>query len=227
MEAVKAVALVGGWAHPGAVTGPALSAALDSLDVETVVVESFDAATERLHTGVDLLVVHACRFQMTDARYSDEQRRQFASTTPPNFREAVTRHLAAGRSILGLHTAALCFDDWPDWHALLGAHWDWQRSNHPPPASFTVDAVADSMTGELGSFEVFDELYRFVEASNSSSVVASATDTDGVTHPVAWTTQLDAGRTAFSSLGHDDTSLANPNHRRLLKCLIAWLDATR
>jgi uncharacterized protein len=226
MTLMQAVALVGGWAHPGVATGPAVRAALESLGVETVVVEGFEDATDRLVAGVDLFVVHACLFQMTDARYSADHRRQFASTTPPSFRQAVSDHLETGKPLLGLHTASLCFDDWPDWHALLGARWDWQRSNHPPPGPFTVTTTADSIAEDIGSFEVIDELYRFVEPAASSQIVATATDAEGITHPVAWTTMSLVGRAAFSSLGHDDRSLSNSAHRQLLGCLVEWLGAT-
>jgi uncharacterized protein len=189
-----------------------------------MVVDSFSEATAALQQGnVDLFVVHACRFQMLDARYSAEQRTAHSSLTPLDFRQAVLDHVDGGRPLLVLHTGALCFDDWPGWATLIGATWSWERSNHPAPGPFEVVPTAERSVAGIGRFEVVDELYRFVEPIDSALVVAKATDDAGIDHPVAWLHDTGSARVAYNSLGHDARSLANAGHRLLLKGIVDWL----
>ncbi len=184
-----------------------------------------DATTALAGRSFDLLVVHACMFQMLDARYTPDQRAKFALTTPLAFRVAVQRHLADGRPLLGMHTAALCFDDWPEWVSVLGAAWSWERSNHPPPGQFTVIFTDDSVVDGLSPIDVVDELYRYVTPSLGAAVLATATDDASVAHPVAWRNHSTAARVAYSSLGHDQRSLEHPGHRALLGRIVDWLIA--
>jgi uncharacterized protein len=205
---------VGGWAHPSAQTGPPTAEALASLGINCLVVDTFSAATAKLKSGeVDLLVVHSCRFQMLDARYTRAQREAHATLTPPDFRDAVVHHLDRGRPMLALHTAALCFDDWPAWPTLVGAAWRWERSNHPPPGVFLVEPTNDPTVIGLARFDVVDELYRFV------TPVVDA----GIDHPIAWLHEASGARVAYNALGHDARSLTNPGHRALLARVVDWL----
>ena len=109
------VVIVGGWAHPGEQTGPPLAEALESFGLRSEVVADLDAAAGLIDAGTDLVVVHACYFQMLDARYNDDQRRAYASLTPEPLRHAIGAHLEAGRPLLAMHTAPISFDDWPQW----------------------------------------------------------------------------------------------------------------
>lgn len=213
----RAAVLVGGWAHPAAQTGPPLVAALGAAGLETALAEHPDQLTTLLDDeAFDLLVVHGCYFTMTDDRYSEEQRDQYRYRTSPNLRAAVTRHLAAGRPLLALHTAVLCFDDWPQWTALLGVGWDWSRSFHPPPGPLSVDVAATdhALAGGLGrGFTVEDERYTHLPATVPADRIdmVLTTDAEGSTHPVAWTTQPvepSGGLVVGCTLGHDESTLA-------------------
>lgn len=218
------VVIVGGWAHPGEQTGPPLAEALESFGFRPEVVEDLGAAAGRVDAGTDLVVVHACYFQMLDARYNDDQRLAFASLTPEPLRDAISAHLAAGRPMLALHTAPICFDDWPEWSGLCGATWSWERSNHPPPGTISVRVdPAHPVVAGLAGFDVIDELYRFVEPHPTAQVVATATDADGLVQPLVWLHRLGPARVAYDSLGHDARSLGSVGHRALLGRLLDWL----
>jgi uncharacterized protein len=221
---MRALVFVGGWAHPAVQTGPPTRDALASLGIACTVVDAFSEATAALRQGsVDLFVVHACRFQMLDARYSSAQRAVHASLTPLDFRQAVLDHIDGGRPLLALHTGALCFDDWPEWTTLIGATWSWERSNHPAPGPFHVAPTAEPSVAGIARFEVVDELYRFVAPADGATIVATATDDAGIDHPVAWLHETGSARVAYNSLGHDARSLNNAGHRLLLKGLVDWL----
>jgi uncharacterized protein len=203
-----ALVVVGGWAHLG---------------YEPTVVDDPAHAVAPVVAGVDLVVVHTCRFLMLDARYTEAQRAEFRYHTPEPVRAALVSHVAAGRPLLALHTAPLCFDDWPEWAGLVGARWDWERSNHPPPGEFVVRPTDHPVVAGLEPFTVIDELYRFVEPAAGAEVVATAVDAEGVTHPTAWLQHAGPARVAYDSLGHDERSLRNEAHRALLARLLAWL----
>ncbi len=222
---MRALVIVGGWAHPAEQTGPPMAEALESLGLHVDVVSTMDAAADHLASnGTDLLVVHTCRFLMLDARYTETQRAEFRYYTPDAVRAAIAAHVAAGRPVLAMHTAPLCFDDWADWPSIVGGRWDWERSNHPPPGEFRVElAPAHPVTAGLGSFAIVDELYRFVSPAAGAEVVATAVDADGIEQPLVWLHQRGAARVAYDSLGHDHRSLANVSHRALLSRLVGWL----
>jgi len=223
----RALVIVGGWAHPAELTGPPTAEALESLGLRVDLVTTMDAGAAVLTSeGTDLLVVHTCRFLMLDARYNEAQRAEFRYHTPGSVRDAITAHVAAGRPVLAMHTAPLCFDDWEDWPRLVGARWDWERSNHPPPGEFRVDPCpTHPVTAGLGPFTIVDELYRFVTPAEGAHVVATAVDADGIEQPLAWLHQVGPARVAYNSLGHDQRSLANAHHRVLLGRLVDWLGA--
>ena len=187
-----------------------------------------DDAARRIERGnIGLLVVQACRFQMLDARYNADQRAAHAYVTPATVRDAIAGHLDAGRPMLALHTAPICFDDWDRWPSLVGATWSWERSNHPPPASFTVEpSPTHALTAGLTPFTIIDELYRFVEPAPDAEVLATATDDGGTVHPIAWSHHAGPARVAYNALGHDHRSLDNTDHRALLARLVDWLGTT-
>lgn len=218
---ITAVAVVGGWAHPAEQTGPALADTLASIGVLATVCDGqYEAGEEIRRRRPDLVVVHTCRFQMLDARYSPSQRDEFAELTNAGFADAVRVHTDRKRPLLGLHTAPISFDDWGQWPLLLGATWHWDRSNHPPPGPLTVQVGADAFT-------VVDELYRFVTPAPGAQVVATAVDAEGIEHPQAWLHRAPSGaRVAYSALGHDERSLGNPAHRALLSRIVTWLTTT-
>jgi len=227
----RALVIAGGWAHPAASTGPPTAAALEAcglgidIDINVDMVSEMDAAAERIERGdIDLLVVHTCRFQMLDARYRAEQRAEHAYITSPAVRSAFANHLDAGRPMFALHTAPISFDDWERWPSLVGATWNWERSNHPPPGRFTVELAGDHpVTAGLTPFSIVDELYRFVEPAIDAEVLASASDDTGIVHPIVWLHHAGPARVAYDALGHDQRSLDNIAHRALIARLLDWL----
>ncbi len=142
---MRNVMVTGGWAHDFATHAPLLAAAIDVAvpDLETEIVDDLDALADAVVAGTDLVTIYACRFRMLDDRYSPEQRAEWAMEIPAAARHAVTAHVSSGRPLFAVHTAAVCFDDWPEWGDLLGGAWSWERSWHPPPEEMIVRFVAD------------------------------------------------------------------------------------
>lgn len=127
---VRAIVLSGGLTHDFPATTARLTALLDASGLAAEVHTEVDAALAAL-PGAALLVVNALRWSMTGPgtpdRYRARAAAEGASPSGPA-RAALDTHLAAGGGVLGMHTAAICFDDWPAWGARLGGAWEWERS---------------------------------------------------------------------------------------------------
>ena len=220
---MKAVLLTGGWAHPAEATIEPLVDLLGEAGYEVAITEAVEALPPLLGDTADLLVVNACRFRMLDERYTQEQRAEWATEVPPLVRDAVRSHVDAGRPLLGLHAAAICFDDWPEWADLLGGAWQWEASTHGPVAPFAVTVAADHpVTEGIGPFTIEDECYEHLVVADDAAPFLTG-EAGGRTHTLGWTRDADRARVAYCALGHDQRSLHDPTHRRLLRNILAWL----
>ena len=198
--------LSGGIFHPFEETSASVAGQLGGHGV-TSIVRDVRTGFETLRTeAFDLVTVNALSWSMIQADKYQPFRDQHAFTPSDADRRAMQRHLAEGGGLLGLHTAAICFDRWAEWPAMLGIAWVWGQSHHPPPATVTV-------TDASGEFEIWDELYCAMTVAPGASVLATGR-TAGIDDAQPVFTQKD--RSAYLALGHDLTATANPGYRRLL-----------
>jgi len=183
-----------------------------------LVVTDASQLTDALARGCDLLVVAACWFSMEQERYRAEDRAAGGVGADPEREGALAALIDGGCPVLALHTAVICFDQWPGWGERLGGAWDWERSHHPPPGELHIAGVADAAIS-IDPFIVIDEEYRDVPVAPESDVVART----GGGHPVMWLRADDRRRAAVDLLGHDHRSLDHPGHRAALGQLLDWL----
>lgn len=238
----SAVLLTGGPTHPFAETAPLLVDLLCTAGfATTVVTEPADAVAALRQPGgdvgggnvegdgaegdaVDLLVVHALRWRMTQDRYADQRAEHAVALTADDL-AVLDRHVRGGGGLLALHTAVICFDADPTWHALCGASWQWDRSTHPPLGSVDVDVTEAGTTHELtrgiGAFTIEDEAYGFLDELDGLEPLLVA-DHGGRTHPLLWARAVGAGRVVTDLLGHGPASLRHPAHRAVLQRAITW-----
>lgn len=207
--------LTGGRGHPAEATASSLAQVFGDLGLGVDAADDVEVGLARLDPDRHgLLAVNALQFTMTDPRY-DEVRDAEAFTLSPAGRSSIEAWHARGGPVLALHTAVLCFDDWPTWAGLVGGRWDWSRSSHPPLGTVEVRVGSDEFT-------VVDECYQDLDVDSAVEVVA--TSADG--HPLAWFRDQGPGAVAVDLLGHDHRSLDNPGHRRLLRDLVERLRET-
>ncbi len=224
---MNAVLLTGGWAHPAEATFEPLVDLLGAAGFDTTMTEAVEALPPLLADGADLLVVNACRFRMLDERYTVEQRDEWAVEATPLVRRAVLDHVGAGRPLLGLHAAAICFDDWPGWAELLGGGWQWPESGHGPVAPFGVTPRNDHpVTDGIDAFTVEDECYEHLAVASDASPFLTGT-VDGRTHTLGWTREEGSTRVAYGALGHNRRSFDAPAHQRMLGRIVSWLTEGR
>ena len=221
--ATRNLVLSGGVGHDFAATSHALAELLAPLGFATEVVEDVDAGLTRLAAErPPLLTVNLLRWRMEADRYA-MQRERWAFSLSRAGRDALTGHLARGGGLLALHTAPICFDDWPGWRALVGGAWSWTRSLHPPlgPARVDVAEPTHPLVTGLAAFEVVDEVYSFLDLE--PDVVPLLTSTvEGVAQPLLWARAAGGGRVVYDALGHDASSFALSEHRTILRRAALW-----
>ncbi|MGA0838432.1 MAG: ThuA domain-containing protein [Pseudomonadales bacterium] len=215
----------GGIYHPFASTSAVLAAIFDDCGVETDMTEDVEAGLAAL-ADYDLLTINALRWRMLDHPKYLPFRDRYAMTLSDAGRAAIERHLTRGGALLGLHTAAICFGDWPGWGDILGGRWAWGRSFHPPEQQVEVRVAqgAHSICAGIEDFVVTDEIFHHLEPTAAWHALLTARATpDGAEQSLCWTHEWGAGRVFYDALGHTKSSLLNRSHRQLLAQATRWL----
>jgi uncharacterized protein len=221
MGARRAVVLSGGPTHDFPATTARLTSLLAGQDLAAEVHTDVDAGLRAL-PGAALLVVNALRWTMTCPGTPDRYRSRAAElgvSPAPAARAAFDAHLAAGGGLLAMHTASICFDDWPVWAEALGGAWRWGRSSHPPPGPLAVEVTAPEhpLVAGLGGFTIEDERYSgLAVAADVRPLLACAGE------PLLWAREHGGGRVVYDALGHDPASYEVPEHRAVVQRAIRW-----
>ncbi len=217
----------GGIYHPFAETSAALLKIFAEVGVESQVTEDVDAGIADLADGdYSMVTINALRWGMMTADKYKPFRAEWAYQTPQLTRDTLTRFVESGGALFGLHTASICFDDWPEWGALLGAQWQWGTSHHPPigPVSVRPTSSRHVISNDVGEFELDDEIYHGLELEPDliPLLEGECGGGDGP-QPVVWAREFGKGRVFYDALGHDAASVGHPQHRQLLQQAAQWL----
>ena len=145
----------------------------------------------------------------------------------PESRKAIFNHVQAGKGLLLIHPALWYnWSDWPEYNRQLvggGAR------SHDRYGEFEVTLMADAKSpltaGLPTTFKISDELYHYVRDEQGVPPLVLATGKsphDGRVFPVVWLSQLQKGRAACITLGHDGQSHSLPAYQQLLKQAALW-----
>ncbi|MBM3598387.1 MAG: ThuA domain-containing protein [Alphaproteobacteria bacterium] len=221
--------LTGGIGHPFADAAPALATILDSAGIDSEITTDIEDGCARLPSGgFDLVTVYALRWRMLDNEKYAPHRAQWGFSLSSASRQALTDHVTKGGGLFAVHTAALCFDDWPEWRALAGGVWIWGQSFHPPrgDAAARVTDKPHPITSDVVPFDTVDEVYS--NLSLAADVVPLMTaragngGPDAKDWPILWARQVGRGRAVYDALGHDRVALEQPTHQRILRRAALW-----
>lgn len=236
---IRHLLLTGGPGHDFDATSTAVAALLadpaEGAGAETEIVDDPAEACARLRAGqadgatpFDLFTVNALHWRMEAEHYA-HLRHQMAFTLDPADATTIDTHVRKGGGLLALHTAVICFDAEPTWHALTGASWNWERSSHPPLGRVEVEITEAGgdhpITAGLEPFEIVDECYRSLDEEPDLDALLTAR-LGGRTHPLLWARQLDEGRVVTDLLGHGPESIDHPSHHTILRRSAAWAAAS-
>lgn len=207
----------------------ALMEQLSSVGFQSELETNIEAGLSRLNNGqYGLLTVMALRWQMQDNPKYKPYRDQWAFSLSLEGRENLRRFVQNGGGLLGLHTACICFDDWPEWKEILGGVWIWGQSSHPPLGPISVETTAEEhpLTEGIDTFEIVDEVFSDLAVSSFiRPLLVARPDGTPEAKPVLWTHEYGNGRVVFDALGHNRSSIENNTHSQILRHAATW--ATR
>lgn len=136
--------------------------------------------------------------------------------------DAVRAFVEAGKALVGIHNATDTFTDDPAFVSLLGGKF----RTHPAQLNITAEIVdaEHSITAGVPSFTVWDELYLFADYDPANvHLLAQTNSYEGEQNvPVAWTREQGAGRIFYISLGHNPSTMENPDWQRLFQNGVMW-----
>ncbi|WP_052710060.1 ThuA domain-containing protein [Azospirillum thiophilum] len=223
--AIRNLILTGGIGHPFADATPALEGVLAEAGVVSTVTDDIEGGLQALgQGGFDLLTVYALRWRMLGSEKYAPHRERWAFSPSQDGRERLSRFVTGGGGLLGLHTALICFDDWPEWKDLLGGAWVWGRSAHPPRGSVTLVPTAQRhpLTAGLSPFALTDEAYGDFDLAADVEPLATVAPEGGKAWPALWAREVGRGRAVADTLGHDRAALEHPQHRQILTRAALW-----
>lgn len=218
--------LTGGPNHPFAVAAPALAALLAEQGIDSTISEDIESALGALDKNrPELLTVYALRWSMSgNAKYAP-LRKRWAFSLSERGRLAILSHLERGGGLIALHTALICFDDWPGWKEILGGGWNWGRSAHPPYGKVKVrpDVSDHPVVRGLDAFMLDDEVYGDLElGADVRALLHARAGTAPNWQPVLWTRYAGPARVVVDALGHDAGAFSHPVHRRIVARAALW-----
>ena len=214
-------------AHDFASTGAALAALVTRAGHRVEVVAHPDEAAAHVDgaVAVDALVVNALWWRMLGDVY-EPWRDEFGYSPPAATRDALTDFVDGGGGLVAMHTAPICFDDWPGWCDIVGGAWRWGIASHPPRGPVVARVVAEHavVAGLPRELELIDEVYGDLAVGDDVTVLAVANrDPDDADQPVVWAHHYGGGRVVFDGFGHDARSIHAPAHARLITQALAWV----
>jgi len=220
--------LVGGIFHDFNASAEALTELLAPLDITSRIDTDIEAGLASLaRQPVDLLTINALRWEMLGDKY-DPYRDTEALCLSADARAAICQHLAGGGALLGLHTASICFSDWPEWQTILGGRWEWGQSWHPAPERIQLTPTDCTLMSGLKDFDVVDEMYSDLTVNSDADILLlGRSESSASDQPALWRHTYGNARVVYDALGHDRASLADPGHGEALRRAVSWaLDLT-
>jgi uncharacterized protein len=136
----------------------------------------------------------------------------------PEQEKALLDFVAGGKGFLPLHSASFCFQNSPDYIALVGAQFQKHKTGE-----FVTDIVQPDHQVLLGirPFKVWDETYVHAKHNNDRTVIMERVDETG-REPWTWTRSHGKGRVFYTAYGHDERVWSHPSFHRLIRNAIYW-----
>ncbi len=135
---------------------------------------------------------------------------------------ALLTFVRKGGALAGIHCATDSFTDNPEYVHLIGGKF----RTHPSQLDITTEIVDVShpVTAGLSNFTLHDELYLFSDYDPSNVHLFAQTHSfdDNGPVPIAWTREEGKGRVFYVSLGHNSSTLENPDWQRLFMQGVQW-----
>lgn len=193
--------------HPFVETSAVVADTLrgEGFSVETVLRVDDLAARAR---EADLLIVNAGGGPQAHPRDGD-------------LRAVIEEHTGG---LLALHVASTLLPEDDLWETRLGGRWVRGRTMHPERGPMRLVRTETSTADLPAVIDTVDEAYSWLRVAEGTRVLYRQ-DHAGEAHPVVWVREGDAGRSAYSALGHDVEAYDSPAVRSLVVDLARWASA--
>ena len=138
-----------------------------------------------------------------------------------------------GVGLVAMHHAIGAFQEWEDYHAIIGAkyplkpqeidgvHYETATYKHDVDLSVKVADAKHAITRGMKDFEIHDEGYKGSWFAKDNHVLLTVDHPDS-DKTVAWTRTFGKARVFTIQLGHDAKAYASPNLGQLISRGICW-----
>jgi hypothetical protein len=138
---------------------------------------------------------------------------------------AMLAFVSQGGGFMGAHSATDTLYTWPEYDALVGAHF----REHPWTQTATViveDRTHPATSMLAAQFSIEEEFYAFRENPRPRVRVLLRLDTSSVgasgDFPLAWAHSYGNGRVYYNALGHFPGTWTNPLFQQQIAAAIQW-----
>ncbi len=212
--------------HPISETSRCIAEVLGAEGYEVEVRPDHDPDAWSDLSGVDVLVVNS------GGGDPDVPPQRVAEWEPVY--QAIDRFVAVGGPLLGVHSAANAFPEWPGWAEIIGTNWTRGVSGHPDASVSVFEAQPgaeghpvfdgiEPLTGvverEVPAVIAYDERYWRMPLRPSITPLLGHESPFGW-HVMGW---ANGRRAMYDGLGHDARSYLSASRCRYLTNEVAWL----
>ena len=136
----------------------------------------------------------------------------------PDQEKALLDFVASGKGFIPLHCASFCFQNSPQYIALVGAQFQKHKTGE-----FVAEITKPDSQVLLGiqPFNVWDETYVHSKHNNDRTVIMERVDETG-REPWTWTRTHGKGKVFYTAYGHDERVWGHPMFQRLVRNAIYW-----
>jgi type 1 glutamine amidotransferase len=216
--------LSGGVAHDYERTSAMLVDILHDTAIESDVSETFDPVEDGSLSSYDILCLNCVRWTCSQKEVHPSWPAKWRFALSQAARKGFMDFLSQGKGVLGIHAAAICFDDWAEFPKILGGRWEWGFSRHTPVQEHRVRVVAPEhpIVEGVGDFIIEDELYTGLRIDPSSTLLIEG-EWEGKRHPLLWLHRYGESRVCYNAFGHGVEAFSNPSNRLLLQRTALWV----
>ena len=141
--------------------------------------------------------------------------------------------LKEGKGLVVLHHAIASYQTWPEYTAIIGAHYYLEATNiHgvAKPRSAWKEGVdfrihvpdpSHPVTRGLTDFDTHDETYKWFDVARECHPLLT-TDEPESNSVIAWAKTYKGARVVYIQSGHDHFAYENPSYQQLLRQAIRW-----
>ena len=146
----------------------------------------------------------------------------------PKWENDFLKYVSEGGGVLSVHAGASSFYDWEPYHRIGIGRWGKETSHGPRTKGHLYRLDQNHpITRGMEAFDTMDEIWEKTDIFPGSTPIASLSakdEKDGhlIDVPAVFVNQTGAGRSFFTTLGHDERALLNSGIQTLLLRAAQW-----